>query len=406
MARYVGPVFLSFLQAWAIVKGMGQLLVTLTVYRHLPFFGVDFKGAFLLFAAMLADGSYASLYDVAANQAWQEAHGGPGLFYQFVNPPLLGVALAPYVSVPVPEAVDQWFFFNLRLAVALGFLLGLWAGPNLPMRARILLGIVSASAFLTSAPVLACLIYGQIGLVLTALSAGFCWASVKNRKALAAGLLSLAISLKVYPAALLLPALARRDWRTLGFTVLGCLLWGVCLWFYVGNAVWEITGSFFRIVLPQLQATGGIVTDQSLLGVCSRLMGPAGATIGQLLGLLLIGTAVWNCRKVLGEKQVALSLALACYVQCLCVGRSWAHYHPVLWLALALLSYSQPRLSTRPVGLAVALMLPIAMYECDVASQAMEWRMWSASVGFYSLLMLLLYGLCLGELRRQQRQDP
>lgn len=406
MARYVGPVLLCFLQAWAIVKGMGQFLITLTVYRHLPFFGVDFKAAFLVFAAMLADGAYSALYNTAANQAWQEAHGCPGLFLWFANPPLMGVVLTPYVNVPVPEAVDQWFFFNLRLAVGLGLLLGLWMGRALPAGARALLGLTGALAFLTSAPVLACLIYGQMGLVLTTLSAGFCLASLKNRKVLAAALLSLAISLKIYPAALLLPSLARRDWRQVGFTLLGCILWTLSIWFYLGNACWQVLATFAREVLPKLQVTGGVATDESLLGVCSRLLGPAGPTIGQLLSLLLIGTSLWHWRKTSGENQWALSLALACYVQCLCVGRSWAHYHPVLWLALTLVAHSQPRLRSRPIGLTLALLLPIALWECDVASQEMDWRLWSASTGVYTLLMLLQYAVCLWELRRQQRLNP
>lgn len=396
---------LLILQLFILYAGLIQLLICIQAWRHAPFFGVDFKEGYLVTAHMHAEGLYAQLYDKQACSDWQIAHGFRNLFSPILYPPLMGGMLAPYAGVPVPDAVDQWFWSNLRLALGVGAGLGLWLAWSRPNWQRLLAGLAGALCFSLSAPVLDCLIYGQTGIFLTAISLGYCWFYGRGLRVWAAACLSLAISLKVYPAALLLPALARRDWRLLGFTALGCLLWSASVGLYIGSAWWGLISTFLKLV-PNLAGVGGNPTDASLSGACMRWLGPQfGKTIGSLLSLALIGLTLLIDGKSRGRRQLYLGLALAIYVQCLCVGRCWPHYHMVLWLALVLSALSQDRKLSGFLMAQWLLMMPIALLDCDVASWGMELRLASAEAGLFCLLPLLQWGLCLMELRRQQALD-
>ena len=393
---------MALAQALVLFACLGQLHTVIAVYRHLPFFGVDFKDAYLVQAHMLADGAYGALYHPQANLAWQEAHGFRGTFSEIPYPPLVGALLSIYLDVTVPEAVDAWFWTNLRIALLLGAALGLWLGWKDSGNTRLVWALAGSACFVLSAPVLACLIYGQGGLVLCALSLGYCFFYVRGRSLAAAACLAPAISLKIYPAALLLPALARRDWKLLGATMAGFFLWTCSVSLSLGSAWWGVTREFYFGLLPHLSDTA-VLTDQSLRGVLSRWLGAPGAWLSTFLSLAVITLTIRTSRSAETPRQRSLALALAIFVQCLCIGRSWAHYHVILWPALVLIGRSQADLATNVFFAQFLLMMPIALWECDVAPSGMEWRLSSAKTGIYCLLMFAQWAICIWELRRQQK---
>jgi hypothetical protein len=372
-------------------------------YRHQPFWGLDFKGAYLVESAIFLAGDYGALWNHTANQQWQAQHGYPQLFDNNPYPPLMGVFFMPLVPLGIPLATDLWAVLQVAMTMVLGCGLGWWMLADHPARIKAGVALLFGTHLLLSAPSQIGLIHGQTGVLLTLLCAVFALAYYHGRPFLAAAALSLAISLKLYPAAQLVPVVARRDWKTVGATLAGCVAWNALVFLFVGNSFWQIYWGWCTDVLPLMPFTPmQIFTDQSFSAVFSRYAGSSGRVLGTLVGLVLIGISAWHCRSLNTPRRLALGLALGCFVQLLCVGRSWHLYHSTVWLAAALFARSQSDLRGWQTTVFALLLFPLALWESDVARSAFMFRCWTMDSGLYCALMAAMWALCVGELRKDE----
>lgn len=131
----------------------------------------------------------------------------------FYYPPFAALLFGAVSALPLAPAGLVWLALQL-----------LAAGVLLVVPAKTLLGAKpgwgirfgSAVLLAGSLPLIHCLKWGQVSLVLTALAIASLWQLEAGRKVLAAALLATAVSIKVYPAVLLVYPLVRKDFRFVG----------------------------------------------------------------------------------------------------------------------------------------------------------------------------------------------
>lgn len=247
---------------------------------------------------------------------------------QFLLLPRTAIALtSDYVAL---RAV--WFALNASLVIGIMLLLATWIGGAAGMRVGLLTPLV-----LVSVPVLHNLQYGQFHLATICLALAACIAFDRGRAALGGGLLAAAILAKLFPALLVVPLVARKRWRDLGWTAaFGVAITAVALP-VVGSGTFA---AFFHYHLPRLangdatafgeawpELAGWVAAaNQGLLGVFEKLSVMGLADVGD-------GIALWvNRLFLLGLAGLAFFAARRTRAS----AESPEHRleHAVLWLGL------------------------------------------------------------------------
>lgn len=191
-------------------------------------------------------------------------------------------------------------------------------------------------------PVTAHILWGQVGLpILLCLTAAW-WALGRRRDGLAGALIGLAIALKIYPALVLVPLVARGRWRAV-------LVSGAAAALLIGGGFlfvgWEQTRLYLGEVLPAAGDHG--VGDVGNYALRERI----GQPLFAVTAVAALGALAWAGRR--GELSQAYALAASAIL--LLSPVVWGHYFVLAllpWL-LAVAVASRRQL----VALVVAILL-------------------------------------------------
>jgi hypothetical protein len=203
-------------------------------------------------------------------------------------------------------------------------------------------------------PVIDALNYGQLDpliLLLVALSFG----AMRLDRPVASGIaLGIAAGLKIYPCALALYFLWRREWRALGafgLTLVGWVLLGAVL----NNPADSVT--YYTQVLPASGGTTSWVENQTLSGFIARLLtdrisleqfgaDPQSGSLSLTLlniavGVVVVGITLWSARGD-GARTgpvYALGFAALLTASIFLLPAAWLHYMVVMLLPLGIALY-------------------------------------------------------------------
>ncbi len=225
----------------------------------------DFK-AYYIAARLLRDGQ--PIYDpVLQDEAGMDLGFAPDQVY-YVYPSVLAHILLPVSSLPIATAARIWNGLNLVLLVGTlalltrSFALRQRLGRHYPW--LIIL-------FALAAPVFSALRIGQANIWLLFLLSAMVAFYRDGRLGLAGGALALATVIKIFPAALLLWFLWRREFRVVvAFGVTWVVVLGLnALILLVGGRDWLLDWQYFTRILPQV-APPRQRDNQALAGFLSR----------------------------------------------------------------------------------------------------------------------------------------
>lgn len=337
---------------------------------HCPQLACDFTGHYLAQARLLAEGQGA-------------IH--PGWFY----PPLLALPLQLLAPLPDRTAALVWTGGNLLLALGLA----LYAARALERIAPRPLALAGGVALVgTSLPVLHCLKWGQVSLLL---GLGGLWALSGQGRGRGA-VIGLLGAIKVLPLAWLAVPLAGRRWRTLGEGLLAALVLGVAV-----PLAWLGPDAlpFFSRVLDARGLQAGPLGGQALSPSLTRWLVDAAHIGGQrqappmlfhapllaalltALGpLVIVGLSLLRLRRC-PPSPAAAALALLAFTLALPPG--WHHYFAVLPVAQALV-LADRRPSLRALGLG-----SLALSLGPVLVLAPATWLWTSQAGLTTLSALL-----------------
>lgn len=336
------------------------LFIAYTVYQTLGFFSIDTRlidfEAYLAAAQALSqgapiypEGNWPLLHENPLGDVEIGANATPkdNLFY--VYPPLLALALQPWLALPLAWA--KWLWTGTMLfayAGAVGLLL--WEGMRNGWLNRVealTFGVVS----FYWAPLTISLVVGQVTPLLFFLIALHAGLALYQRDAAAGVVLALAVLVKVSPAVLLPFWLLLGRWRLLmgfmaGLTA-GVLLTG-----------WQTNATFAASILPQLTRGEHSELNHSLFGVIANVLyGPApmGWISPEAIeqagsGLLILRGAAWAAWALTfvaawrwarnGNTLMGVSLLLLAAM----VWSPVARLHDFVWMiALVIITYAWVR---------------------------------------------------------------
>ena len=133
--------------------------------------------------------------------------------FQYPPPFLLAPRLALVLSDDYASLRSSWFALQTTFFLAISLIVARWIGGRTGR-----LALLATPAILACFPVLHALQFGQFHLAAVALGLGAMIAFERRRHALGGLCLALATLGKIFPGLLLLPLLAKRRWRSLGWT--------------------------------------------------------------------------------------------------------------------------------------------------------------------------------------------
>jgi hypothetical protein len=187
-------------------------------------------------------------------------------------PPTFAVFFRPLLSLPIAGASLLWF--ASKLAMLIWTLRACWElleGAELPASRRHL--FVFGLVYVAARFWIADLRYGNSNVLILYLGIAAVYWDRKDRVAAAGLLEALAISFKVVPGLLLGYFLARRRWRTLGWTVIFLILLNGGALLLMGDAgaeAWRVYADFG--VVEQLTSRLAQPDNQSLWGALNRTL--------------------------------------------------------------------------------------------------------------------------------------
>ncbi len=382
---------------WQVV-GLWALAATFLVFGFLA----ELRGAFLqrpmtdvqvYLRAAWAARTGADIYTVTDDNHWH---------YHY--PPLLAILAAPLADAPrgadrgglLPFAVSVgiWYWFSVACLVAGLHVLASALEPGAVRWGRRwwVLRVGPLVACLT--PVVATLMRGQVNLMLLALIC-FAGAAVLRGRSWRAGFwIAAAVSLKVYPAFLLVYPLWRRDYRCLGGCAAGLLVGLVLIplaWFGPARTIDYYSEWSEVLMRPALGSGDDHARDYELIR--------ATATESQSLGSMLHNTIYFDRFTRPGEQAPRVRAAhwliggLLTLVTLLAAGRR-RDEHPL-----------QPLLLLGALTLLMLLLSPVSHlhYFCLVAPLVMglmarEWEVHAATRLSWGLAVVLVVNFVLNAL--------
>ncbi|MFV9506620.1 MAG: glycosyltransferase family 87 protein [Oscillochloridaceae bacterium umkhey_bin13] len=239
----------------------------------------------------------------------------------YPNPPLLAYLLVP--TVPLGEAGGRTLWFGLNLMALVALVVISLRIVELP-RLKAYWGLLSLVVVLAP-PVYLCLLYGQLGIMLTLLLvAGF--ACAERRPALAGALLAFAAAIKIYPALVggfyLLRGPRRVVWWAAGF---GLLLLAFPILFH-GLQPYQSYGE--RVLFSGFYPYAAEF-NVSLMGLARRLFTVSGTRFSPVAELPLLASLL----TLLGS----LAVVALCVRSSFTPGRLGAQLSFSMWLCATLL---------------------------------------------------------------------
>lgn len=210
-----------------------------------------------------------------------------------------------------------------------------WAWPT---------GLVLAVLLLLSGPVIRGLQFGSWSLLLAGMIAYVWWATRETDSRRAGAVLGLAISLRLFPALLLVPLVLRRRWRTVVTAVV------------VGSALTGLGMLAFDLSIAEAVSSLSSASDTWLtIGSNASLARPLFTVLGvppivTVIALSLVAAIVlWRIDGAgAGRFDVMLSVTVVAMV--LAAPLSWEHYDAMLLLPLGVLIGTQGNRSARVSG--------------------------------------------------------
>jgi hypothetical protein len=338
--------------AWLVYYGLafGSLAHFMAILDHCPRTFCDFVTYYLPMSRHLFDGT------------------GPIPYYLYA--PFFAILLLPLTPLSDPVATVVWGVLQVALS-ALMVVVPLGLVTRAGQRLKLLHVLIAMSSF----PLLHNFKWGQISVLITCAVFGAWWCLERERRIPAALLLAFATSLKLYPVWFAIVPLMRRDWRTLGWYALFCLLFlGLVPALFLGPGG---TVTFYQGLANELHGAMGMATDpnsQSLDGVLGRLCysetSPFKPTVDLITPIrwivvpLSLAAAWWSLRAARDAGLGAL-LILFCALPFV-TPSSWPHYFVYLPAAfLFLISESGSRRAWRwPIVALITLAALLASLPC------------------------------------------
>jgi hypothetical protein len=184
--------------------------------------------------------------------------------------PFSTLIMWPLTGLAPLAAKHVWILTNLLLLVPLAWFLQSMTGLGYR---RI------ALAFALSVPLYRNLEYGQLYVFLLLLIAAACWAYLRGFRALAGGLIAIAVACKIFPILFFVFFLQRRDWRALTW---GAITGIATVAISVAIFGWNVHRTYLHEILPWALHGGGLQPYQ------------AGASISGVLHYLFLSEPQWN----------------------------------------------------------------------------------------------------------------
>lgn len=319
--------------------------------------------------------------------------------FGFFYPPFAALLLTPFGRLGHEAALWSWGLLQVAAILVLAIL------PSkelFPHRRR--LRVACALLVMTSSAVLHDFKWGQVGAVLTALTLLGLSLRESGKLWLPAALLACAISIKVYPAMVLLLYLFRRDFRFITCCVALIFLFSVAVPVLLLGP--QATSEFFLAVAAGLNGAvkGWVWKDpnsQFVGHVAHRLLGPSASAWAALWHPIGIALAAANARllwKVVRAKlphQPYWALALSFGSIAFLIDTSWPHYFvflPVVQSLIGMTLIDRDRSLQRSAFVAlIALGISIAAGTWPIVSSIARWRIstWFGAIFFANLGALI-----------------
>jgi hypothetical protein len=337
-----------------------------------------------------------ALYDIVALTA------NP-LTDTYKYPPTFQLLIAPLSGLNFTAAFTLWRWMNLMLLVlTLGWLL---RGFQIPLRswagAALLVLTLSLEAVFDTVR------FGQLDIVILALAAAALLAVRTERDGVSGAWIGIAASIKVYPLLLVVPALARRRWRTfIGMlaastvvAVLSIALFG-----------WHVHRQFIVEVLPRTGVTTGWVENQTFNGWLNRILHPEQISLAPDDGSLRWATYLWAGAVMLltmwfsrpaAGLSASSSFGLGCVGLLLALPTVWTHYQVLLllsfWLLIVVAREEPQRVSWSVIACAGLAWMLIAFGNIwtffDRTLYGPFWLLLLSYKFYGTLLLFIAYGL-------------
>ncbi len=218
-------------------------------------YATDFKPLFRGPRSVLNGGNLYDLDEIHANHL--------GTTYKY--PPFFVLVMGPLTNLSFSAAIHSWRAFNTLLIVASGWML--WRWSKRPLRSWSTLALIyMLLAFQQLADTLG---YAQVDIiVLVGLAAALC-ALRYQRWALWGACLAIPTAIKLYPAYLIVHAVASRRWQSfLAFLITLGTLTGLSI-LIIGL---DVHVTYVRDVLPMIGGGTAWTENQTLNGFLNRLL--------------------------------------------------------------------------------------------------------------------------------------
>ncbi len=266
----------------------------------------------------------------------------------YVYPPVLADVLVPLGYLRARLAGEFWIAVNLL--VLMGFCALCMGMLNIPWRIAGIAALVVGTA--TYYPVLDCLHWGQITIVLLGLWTLGVYGYVRGWMAVSAFALALATSIKLTPLLAIVPFILWKEWRWLRAYVVSMLALLAGVWAVNGSACIE---DYFQHVVPSMAngnislANRSIVSSMQLVYLTWKGFAPDSAflpvshTVGvvgkavSLIFLLAAAALVARYRANSSPHTRIVVLSLFPLLSVLASPVSWGHAYVVCLLTFAVL---------------------------------------------------------------------
>lgn len=341
LGRWRGWVWWPWLTQWAVLAICGVLAL---VYSSIQWDALthvgsaDFDVWVIAARHWLATGS---LYDVP--QIASDVFG-----YVYKYPPLYGmlfIPLAPY---------DEMTLLRIYRVIDIGLLLStaaIWLHIIKPRQ-----WVWWALALIVCAnlnPVFETLKYGQIDIVVVWLCSVLYWCYYHEHDEWAGGIVAFLISIKMYPAVLLIWFVLQRRWRVVSSTIVAGVLLNL-----VGMVVlgWHDYVTFVFEVLPIIGGTTAYVENQTVAAFMARFVAPSyplapfshpvWAPLTTVVSVLVLAGLFVVCAKQFPRRHSlsAVQFAIVVMMTALAIPVAWVGYQVPLWLVfIVALWYAAPR---------------------------------------------------------------
>lgn len=327
--------------------------------RH-PFYAKHECANAYFYAAELAQRGEANVYDCAhypglnpeAEPHTEISGMTPEDPFQYAPQFLLWPRLAIGLTHDYSALRMLWFGINTTLCIGTVILLSVWMGGRIGTVSALL-----APAVVASFPVLHNFQYGQFHFAAVALAVLGMLALNRGRPALGGSLLAVSILSKLFPAVLLVPLVAQRRWRDLGWTAGAGAIVTILAFGVLGPAPFA---AFFDYHVPRLAdgsafafdeawpelATLVIAGNQGIQGMLHKLeamgfhVGGAAGILVPSYGVALLVLGLWSGlrnAKANRPERAIMWLGLLGMASLASAG-AWADYVPLtcVWLLAVL----------------------------------------------------------------------